>query len=119
MPLGYKRTKAGRLAIDESTAPVVRELFERRLDGARPRDLVELLAERRVPSYHGGSRWSEGAVRGLISRRAYLGEVSHGPDMNPSAHPALIDPATWQAAQFPKQDGPGPRSKDLIGSALA
>jgi hypothetical protein len=38
--------------------------------------------------------------------RTYLGEVHHGHFVNPSAHAALVDPVTWQAAQRPLRSVP-------------
>ncbi|HYI36259.1 MAG TPA: recombinase family protein [Thermoleophilaceae bacterium] len=108
VPLGYRRTKSGRLAEDPRTARLVREVFARRGRGERPGELAAFLSAR-VPTPTGKPTWSHSTVRSLVRRRAYLGEVRHGHHVNCAAHPALVDAATWQAAQFERLGGPGPR----------
>ena len=112
LPLGYRRTKAGRLVVDPATAPLVRALFARRLRGASPTELARWLTEQEVPTFRGGNRWDAGPVRSLIARRVYLGEVRRGSAVNPDAHEPLVDAATRQAAQIPSRGGPGPRRKE-------
>ena len=34
----------------------------------------------------------------MITRRVYVGEASHGQHVQPGAHPAIVDPALWAAA---------------------
>lgn len=111
-PLGYRRTRSGRLAVDAATAPLARELFRRRLDGATPTQLARWLTEQGIPTPRGGKGWCYSSVASIIGRRTYLGEVAHGPHCNPAAHTPLVDPATWQAAQLAAARGPGPRRKE-------
>lgn len=108
VPLGYRRLKSGRLVIDRRTAPLVRELFVRRMRGEPVQDLADYLTGR-VPTPTGKRVWSHNTVRTLVRRRTYLGEVSYRDHRNPHAHQPLVDAVTWQAAQLQPQAGPGPR----------
>src|SRR5690606_2488681 len=47
----------------------------------------------------GGQRFSRGALFHLLKNRTYLGEVPHRDKSHPGAHPAIIDLATFEAAQ--------------------
>lgn len=99
------RTKeARRLEPDPDVAPIVREVFERRAQGEGPAALGAFLTERGVSTSQGSRTWSKEAVYGLLRNRVYLGELSYGRDrrfVNAEAHEAIVDLATWQAAQHP------------------
>jgi DNA invertase Pin-like site-specific DNA recombinase len=82
-PLGYKivyapgdhgsrKRRSGRLAIDEETGPIVRELFDRYLAGESTRDLTRWLSSRL------GRRMHRGTVQSILetSRRAGAGAGS-------------------------------------------
>jgi DNA invertase Pin-like site-specific DNA recombinase len=113
-PFGYRRgegpvnPKTGKpsaapMEIDPVAAPIVDELFRRRAGGESWPSLRRWLEENQVPTVR-GARWSDPALRAIIRNRTYLGIASGAgkgelPDGKPGAHPALVDPATWQAAQ--------------------
>jgi len=107
VPLGYRRTKSGRLELDAGTAPLARELFARAGRGDGPTALAQWITNEEVPTATGGMRWSPTTVQGLLRRRAYLGESHHGQAINRDAHEPLVDAATWQAAQ----DKPAPAAR--------
>lgn len=112
-PVGYRKRDDRRLEPDPATAAIVREVFERRARGDGPAALGEFLASNGVKTSQGSSTWSKEAIYNLIRNRVYLGEVSYGAERdkrtgerrprfrNPSAHEALVDLATWTAAQHP------------------
>jgi DNA invertase Pin-like site-specific DNA recombinase len=105
-PTGYRRRSDGRLVADPHYAPLVAELFHRRAEGASIGELCRLLNERGVPTAAGAPVWGWSTVDGLLRNRAYLGEIRHGTYLNASGHAALVDPATWQAAQRPLEKRP-------------
>jgi site-specific DNA recombinase len=109
-PYGYRfadptpRTRGrgvvdSRLVPDERTAPLLRELFTRRTDGATWLELARWLdkVDPKPPPAH----WRRSTVAGIISRRTYLGEVRSGPFVNAGAHEPLVTPALWRQAQRP------------------
>jgi site-specific DNA recombinase len=109
--VGYRQRADRRLEPDPKTAPVVREVFERRAAGAGPTELAQLLRDRDVTTSQGSATWTKQAVAQLLRSRVYLGELSYGkPErpgeppryVNPSAHEPIVDLATWTAAQHPK-----------------
>lgn len=105
-PIGYRRRDDGHLVPDPRYGPVVAELFHRRAEGAGIGELCRWLTDRDLPTPAGARMWGWSTVAGLLRKRTYLGEVHHGPYVNRSAHAALVDPATWQAAQRPLEKRP-------------
>jgi DNA invertase Pin-like site-specific DNA recombinase len=103
-PVGYRARADRRLEPDPVTAPVIRELFERRATGEGPAALGDFLKSHGVKTSQGSAEWSKPAVQCVIRSRVYLGELSYGKDrryVNPNAHEAIVDLATWTAAQHP------------------
>src|SRR5690606_20156387 len=78
-------------------ATVVREVFQRRADGAGWTTLARDL-DRRGVRQRNGRLLSATMLSKLVGRRVYVGEASHGQHIKPSAHPAIIDEGLWQAA---------------------
>ncbi len=106
--VGYRKRDGDgedrRLEIDPATAPVVREVFERRARGEGPNALADFLQAAGVPTSQGSTVWSKQAVYGLLSNRIYLGELSYGRDdrfVNAESHEPIVDIALWTAAQHP------------------
>lgn len=102
--VGYRQRPDRRLEPDPETAPVIRELFERRAAGDGPTALGAFLESRGVRTSQGSAGWSKPAVQSVIASRVYLGELSYGKDrryVNPEAHKPIIDLPTWEAAQHP------------------
>jgi DNA invertase Pin-like site-specific DNA recombinase len=106
--VGYrKRDGEGqdrRLELHSATAPVVREVFERRAAGAGPTELAALLEREGVPTSQGSGTWSKQAVYSLLSNRVYLGELRYGRDgrfVNAESHDPIVELPLWTAAQHP------------------
>jgi DNA invertase Pin-like site-specific DNA recombinase len=106
--VGYRKRDAEgedrRLEPDPATAPIVREVFERRAQGAGPVELAALLERNGVPTSQGSATWSKQAIYNLINNRVYLGELRYGSDdrfVNPDSHQPIVDLALWTAAQHP------------------
>ena len=107
-PFGYRFTDPtpkpsgngvldSRLVPDEQTAPLVRELFERKAAGASWLELARWL-DTVAPKPNRG-HWARSTVADIIGRRTYLGEVHHGDHALPGAHRPLVSPALWRQAQ--------------------
>jgi site-specific DNA recombinase len=47
----------------------------------------------------GGKPFQRGALYHLLSNRIYIGEIAHRGEVHQGRHDAIIDPATWDAAQ--------------------
>lgn len=100
-PVGYRRTRSGRLRPHPVNGPLMTEAFRRRAEGASLRELGAFLEEHEVLTGKGNPGWSTSAVSHALRSRTYLGEVRSGRHVNTGAHPALTDAGTWQAAQHP------------------
>jgi DNA invertase Pin-like site-specific DNA recombinase len=125
--LGYDRGDDRRL-IPNDLAPVVAEVFQRRGEGESWRSLADFLNE--VAPRDEGKLWNGQAVQRLCSKRVYLGEASRyvdqdidgrGPIVNSDAHPAIVTPPEFEAAQMDPRaawggdsDKPSPLLSGLI-----
>jgi DNA invertase Pin-like site-specific DNA recombinase len=120
--VGYRARADRRLEPDPRTAPVVREVFERRAQGDGPQALGDFLKRSHVKTSQGSRDWTKEAVYNLLRNRVYLGELAYGRDvdpetgkrrpryLNPTAHEPIVDLALWSAAQGPKAKLSKPRS---------
>jgi hypothetical protein len=99
-PVGYRRKRDGRLAVDPVEGPVVSELFRRRAEGARLVDLRRYAEETGVRTATGLVDWPVSSLRSLLRGRVYRGEAKYGQVVNRRAHPPLTDESTWQLAQL-------------------
>jgi DNA invertase Pin-like site-specific DNA recombinase len=121
-PFGYRHSRkkanggnAGPLVPDPDTAPLVRELFQRRAAGAGPSELSDWLYAQGAKTAYGRSRFSHRAIKDILRNDVYIGVESAGADIrNDEAHEALIDRETfhavqWRGVQFrPRSAAPSP-----------
>lgn len=93
-PFGYQRSPENkrRLAIDPETAPIVREIFQWRLEGLGMAQIARRLNERKIPCpsmYHylkgykrqqpsAGVIWRDDSVRFLMQNPVYAGHMAQG-----------------------------------------
>jgi DNA invertase Pin-like site-specific DNA recombinase len=101
VPVGYRKTRSGRLRPHPTTGPLMTELYRLRAGGDSLRTLCRLLESHHVKTGRGNPGWSEGPLSHMLRSRVYLGEARSGRFVNDHAHAPLTDPATWQAAQHP------------------
>jgi DNA invertase Pin-like site-specific DNA recombinase len=104
VPMGYRRGKDRILEEDSATAPIVREMFRRRAAGESWPAIARYVSEQL------GRPIQPQSVGRIVGNRVYLGEARNGEYVHPEAHPALVDRATWEAAQL-KHPRP-PRGKN-------
>lgn len=102
VPVGYRKTRAGRLRPDPRTGPIMAEVYRRRAAGDSLLTLSRYLQDNNVLTGKGNRFWSSSAVSQILRSRVYLGEVRSGPYVHPNAHSPLTDPPTWQAARHPR-----------------
>jgi DNA invertase Pin-like site-specific DNA recombinase len=102
-PVGYRRTRSGRLRPDSKTAGVIVEAFRRRARGENFASLAKWFEERGILTASGNGGWTSITMSKLLRSRVYLGELCYGSHVNERAHPPLVDAATWQAAQLPRR----------------
>jgi DNA invertase Pin-like site-specific DNA recombinase len=86
-PRGYSKDPETRKLVPNAEAENVRWAFRARAAGTSIVDIARRLA------------FTPSGVRQLLRNRVYLGELRVGDCVNPAAHDALIDVATFEAAQ--------------------
>jgi site-specific DNA recombinase len=103
--VGLRKRPDKRLEPHPRTAPIVREVFERRTRGEGPAALGRLLESHGVKTSQGSRTWSKAAVYNLIENPVYMGVLRYGRDnryVNPEGvEEPIVDAATWHAAQHP------------------
>lgn len=117
-PYGYQFA-GDKLAPHPEQAAVVRQIYAWYVqEGIGAREIAKRLNQRGIPTQTGRSLWAATEVRRLLRKPAYAGDLQHGALeffrertgvthkrhkadalVVPNAHPALVDRATWEAAQ--------------------
>ena len=137
---GYRISKEG-IAIDEETAPVVREIFARVIDGESFGAISRDLNSREIPGALGG-KWCAQRIREIVGNEKYTGnamlqkryrnnhlekKLCRNTGELPmfyaeETHPAIIDGNTFAAAQSvllklreTNKDRPRPQKSEFTG----
>lgn len=107
---GYENDENGELAINEGEAEVVRLIFKLYLMGYSIGGIIKELEERGIQSPTGKEKWYKGTVDNMLSNEKYVGDVelfkadrTTQTYLARDCHPAIIERATFQAAQLEKQ----------------
>lgn len=117
--LGYQRGPHGELVIDETEAPIVKEIYSLYLEGMGTTKIAQRLSDenRKTPTGN-NSKWDPGTVRAILTNEKYKGdallEKYYTEDyltkkivvnkVKPQyyiidSHPAIIDPDAWDLVQ--------------------
>ncbi len=72
IPYGYKRGEDGRYTINEQTAPIILEIFERIANGERIIDICNDLNDREIKT-RTGKKWSLNSFRNMLVNERYRG----------------------------------------------
>jgi site-specific DNA recombinase len=112
-PLGYTRGKDGKLIRDPVRAPVIQELFARRVKGESWSALARWLDE--AMPRDDGTGWRPSTVRAMLRTPAYVGRLERriGGEqvIVEGKHEALVDRALYEAANASKSRGPQHRDE--------
>ena len=73
--LGYKKGEDGNLVIDETQAPVVREIYGLFLAGKSIREIAACLEAQGILTPRGKTRWSVTTIRSILSNEKYKGDA--------------------------------------------
>jgi len=88
-----------KLVLDPEVAPIIREVFMRRIQGVSWGKLAAFLSESGVPTSFGVTKWSASATQYIVTNPVYRGEARSAGHVNESAHEAIVAPGEWEAAQ--------------------
>ncbi|HTR72783.1 MAG TPA: recombinase family protein [Solirubrobacteraceae bacterium] len=97
VPVGYERRPDKRLA-PGAQAPAIKEAFQMRASHHSYTEIARRLDE--TAPRPGSGRWTRSRVERVIKNRVYRGEAYRGANVNHEAHPAIVTPAEWQAANL-------------------
>lgn len=107
VPMGYD-VKDKALMVNAAEAEAIRTIYRDYLDLRSVPALIARLGECGITSKRrtdrfgrvtGGVAYSRGALYHLLRNPTYVGKVRHKDEVHEGQHPAIVDPATWQAAQ--------------------
>jgi site-specific DNA recombinase len=98
IPYGYTKDAGKRLVPDPRRAPFVAQAYERRVSGAAFQAIANWLNDA-APAREDGRAWTAMSVERMVRRRVYLGVAHWGDHENRDAHPPLVEPEVWHAAQ--------------------
>ena len=99
LPLGYVRGADGRYAIDESEAAIVREIFQRVLDGDRFCQIIDDLNARGIRTKLSRA-WNKSSFNKLLSNERYVGVYLYGETRIPGGIPAIVSQSVFDAVQL-------------------
>lgn len=97
-PLGYRTGPDKKFEIDPEGAAIVRQVFERYVQGETPAEIVRALNEQGLRTLH-GHPFTHNSLRTLLQNEKYIG-VYHYKDVRiEGGVPAIIDAETFRKAQ--------------------
>lgn len=95
---GYKKDSEMHYVIDESEAPIVREIFQMYADGFMLKDICSSLNDRGVRNKR-GNQFKYNMIHNMLRNRQYIGEYRFGEHVNPDAIPAIVSLELFEAVQ--------------------
>ncbi|MBO6262813.1 MAG: recombinase family protein, partial [Clostridia bacterium] len=98
IPMGYRMTKEKSLEIDEETAPIVLEVFNRYNGGENMTTIAHDLSIRGIKSQTGG-KISLNLIHYMLKNRRYLGEYRFRDIVHENAFPAIIPADLFDSVQ--------------------
>jgi len=111
---GYRQREDRKIEPDPETAPLVRQLFERRVAGEGWGALAQWLGEQT------GRTWTRQGISNIVRNRVYLGELKSGDYVNPGSHEPLVDAPLFMAASHrePNRSGAKPSERWLLAGMV-
>lgn len=97
IPLGYK-TVDKKLVIDEETAPIVREAFERYANGEKVADICRVFNARGLRTSK-GTEFGKSSFSKIFCNEKYIGVYQFHEYRAENAVPAIIDKELWDRVQ--------------------
>lgn len=101
-------------------AEIVQRIYELSIRGFGGYAIAKLLNQKQVPAFGTSKRWDPSTIHNMLTNRAALGEYQRKQTINgkeepvgdpvPGYYPAVIDVATFEAAQIARQKNMAARS---------
>jgi DNA invertase Pin-like site-specific DNA recombinase len=96
---GYTKGDDGHWIVEPAEAATAVRAYREFVDGGRSYNGIQQLFNREGVPTRRGSRWTATVIRRILTSRHVLGEFHHNGEWHQGSHPAIIDEATWNAAQ--------------------
>ena len=98
IPLGYYEDSEHRFAVDETYAPIVREVFALYLDGKGYKEIAQFLAEKGIKQKN-DKPITPNIVYTMLRNRKYIGEYKFGDTIIENGVPRIISDDLFSAVQ--------------------
>ena len=89
VPLGFRIDEDRFYQIDESKAPIVREIYERYASGETGKSIITDLNDRGLKTTT-GKPFVANSLHSILTNRMYIGEYHHGAVVKPGGIPAIV-----------------------------
>ena len=109
-PLGLKRGEDGRYAIDEPTAAIVRQIFDRILHGWTITEVMTDLNNRGIKTRY-GNEWKHQSFNKLLSNEQYIGVYKYSGVRIEGGIPPILDKEVFEGVQKVLGEKKRPRGK--------
>lgn len=109
-PFGYARTPAGELLVDESEAPVVRQIYGLYMRFKSMEGVVEEL-QRRGTTCRKGVPWSQNRIQTILTNPIYVGRLSIAGVEHPRPKLAIVTPLAFEECRRLREAGKHRRTR--------
>lgn len=109
-PFGYRKGEDKKFAIDEKTAPIVQEIFQKFLDGWAYIDIAHELNRRGIKTAIGND-WNKGSFHSMLRNEMYTGVYMYRDVRIEGGVPVIIDKKTFEEVQRQLSAKKAPRGK--------
>jgi DNA invertase Pin-like site-specific DNA recombinase len=98
LPLGYVKGTDGRYAIDPKEAAIVREIFDKVLDGVAFADIANELNARGIKTKQ-GNLWNKNSFHRMVTNDVYIGVYRHSGFVKEDGVPPILEKEVFFAMQ--------------------
>lgn len=98
LPLGYVRGKDGQYEICEAEAEIVRDIFEKVLNGVPMTEIANELNARGIKTKR-GNLWNKGSFHRMLVNENYIGTYKHSGVVIKDGIPAIVDKEVFSRMQ--------------------
>ena len=110
LPLGYVKGPDGRYAIDPDEAAVVREIYEKVLEGVAFIDIANDLSARGIKTKQ-GNLWNKGSFHRMLTNDVYIGVYRHSGYVKEGGVPPIIEREVFFTMQKYLETKKNPRGR--------
>lgn len=110
LPLGYVKGPDGRYAIDSKEAAIVREIYEKVLEGVAFIDVANDLNARGIKTKQ-GNQWNKGSFHRMLTNDVYIGVYRHSGYVKEDGVPPIIEREVFFTMQKYLETKKNPRGR--------